>query len=387
MKTLDDFNFFDKTVLVRSDLNSEVVNGNVSFSERIRAAAETIRELKKMGAKVVMLAHQGRPGEKDFISLKQHAKHLNKKVSIKFVHDIIGKRAQYAIQNLKQGEAILLENVRYENDEFHIEKRKNNLFIKKLLPYFDFFVNDAFSVSHRSQASVVLFAQYLPSCVGRLLEQELTAIKQIHLQKSLLILGGVKPEENIQLLHGNTILSGGFFCHLCLIARGVDLGKQEEYLRREIKNYASIIRSIKKDGYHIETPIDFAILEKNKRKEINIAELPTKERIFDIGTKTIGRYCYEIKKAHSIFFKGPIGLYTDKRFLVGTQKILQAIADSKAFSIIAGGHSNEAIKKCGVSREKFNYVSLSGGALIDYLAGEKMPGLIALEKIKVNVKN
>ena len=122
MKTLDDFNFFDKTVLVRSDLNSEVVNGNVSFSERIRAAAETIRELKKMGAKVVMLAHQGRPGEKDFISLKQHAKHLNKKVSIKFVHDIIGKRAQYAIQNLKQGEAILLENVRYENDEFHIEK-------------------------------------------------------------------------------------------------------------------------------------------------------------------------------------------------------------------------------------------------------------------------
>lgn len=386
MKTIDDFNFFNKTVLVRSDLNSEVVNGKVSYSQRIKAAAETIQELRKKGARVVVLAHQGRAGEKDYTSLAQHAQYLHKKTAIKFVNDTVGKKAQQAIQQLKNGEALLLENVRYEKDEFHVEKGKKNILLKNLLPLLDFFVNDAFSVSHRAQVSVVLFAHYLPSCMGRLFEKEFAAIRKIHVKKSLLILGGVKPEEHLQLLHGHTILSGGLFCHLCLIAHGRKLGAQEKYLRHKIKNYNLIIHTLKKKSEHIKTPVDFAIIKNGKRHEINLEELPSSERLFDIGHSSIEHYKSAIRNASSIFFKGPTGLYTDPRFVNGTRELLRAIAACRAFSVIAGGHSNEAINKCGVNRKKFNYVSLSGGALIDYLAGEKLPGLIALEKNKVKEK-
>lgn len=380
MKTLDDLNFYDKTVLLRADLNSEVDKGKVIFSERIRESIESIFELKRRGAKVVIIAHQGRPGSDDFTSLKSHAKFIHYYTKIKFIEDIVGEKAVSAIKKLRIGEAILLENLRFEKDEFKPEK-KNNILIKTLVPLAEVYVNDAFSVCHRNHTSIVRFPKLLSSCAGRLLEKELKAIEKIDVKNSLFILGGAKPEDNVRLLkRKNKILSCGYFCHLALIAKGVNLGEQENFLKKEIKDFDKIIRIIKRKIKQIETPVDFAIEEEGKRKEISIEELPVDKKLLDIGEKTIEKYLTEIKKSKSIFVKGPSGFYSNKKFRKGTYEILNAISKSKAFSLIGGGHSNEAIKKCRIRKKRFGYVSLSGGALISYLAGEKLPGIEALEK-------
>ncbi|MEN9625957.1 MAG: Phosphoglycerate kinase [archaeon] len=379
VKTIDDFKMYNKTVLLRADLNSEVTKGKVIFSERMKAAVATMRELHKKKAKVVVIAHQGRPQDRDFTSMKQHASYLKEYIPIRFINDLTGKKAQEAIKNLKKGELILLENVRSEKDEFHPEK-KNNKLVQALAPHADLYVNDAFSVSHRNQTSITAFPKYLPHGVGRLFEQELYSLKKIHLQNSLFILGGAKPEENLALLKNKNILSCGYFCHLCLIAKGYRLGKQEDVLKKEIKDFPAVIKHIKKYLHHIQTPIDFAIQEKGKRKEISLEQLPIDKLLFDIGDRTIEQYTKEITKATSIFYKGPSGLYSDTRFMKGTKELLKAIANSKAFSVIGGGHSNEAIKRSHINKNKFDYISLSGGALIEYLAGKKLPGLEALER-------
>ncbi len=379
MNTLDDLNFYDKKVILRADLNSEVVNGKVSFTRRIKEASHSILELKRRGAIIIVISHQGRPGYDDFVSLKSHAKYLSKYISLRFIDDITGEKAVNAINKMKIGEVILLENIRFEKDEFKPEKKLNKL-VNTLVPLVDIYVNDAFSVCHRKHTSIISFPKLLPNCMGRLVEKEIIEIKKLDMKNSLFILGGAKPEDNLKLIKKNKILTCGLFCHLALISKGYNLGGQENFLRKEIKDFDKIINKIKKNLKNIETPVDFAIEENGKRKEISINELPIDKRIFDIGSRTIDNYISEIRKSKSIFVKGPSGFYTDKKFRKGTYEILYAVSKNKGFTLIGGGHSNEAIKKCRIKRKKFGYVSLSGGALISFLAGEKLPGLEALEK-------
>jgi len=376
MKTLSDFNFKNKIVLLRADLNSDVKNKKIILSERIKESAETISELKRKKARVVVIAHQGRPGKSDFLSLKQHAKMLNKYTKIKFVSDTIGKKATNAIQNLKSGEAILLENLRFLKEEFHLGKNK---LVKILSELCDVYVNDAFSVCHRKQTSIVSFPKYMPSYAGRLLEKEITALKKVQLKKCLYILGGAKPEDNLILLRGNKVLACGLFGQLCTIAKGKNLGAQNKYLKKEIKNYSNVLKKLKKKLKNVQTPLDFAVKVKGKRKEIPLEQFPSKYEIFDIGKKTQELFKKEIKKAKTIYMKGPAGFAADKQFAKGTFEILKAIAQNKGFSIIGGGHLSDAIEKSKIPKTKFNYISLSGGALLRYIAGKKLPGLKALK--------
>jgi len=376
MKTLSDFNFKNKIVLLRADLNSDVKNKKIILSERIKESAETISELKRKKARVVVIAHQGRPGKSDFLSLKQHAKMLNKYTKIKFVSDTIGKKATNAIQNLKSGDAILLENLRFLKEEFHPGKNK---LVKILSELCDVYVNDAFSVCHRKQTSIVSFPKYMPSYAGRLLEKEITALKKVQLKKCLYILGGAKPEDNLILLRGNKVLACGLFGQLCTIAKGKNLGAQNKYLKKEIKNYSNVLKKLKKKLKNVQTPLDFAVKVKGKRKEIPLEQFPSKYEIFDIGKKTQELFKKEIKKAKTIYMKGPAGFAADKQFAKGTFEILKAIAQNKGFSIIGGGHLSDAIEKSKIPKTKFNYISLSGGALLRYIAGKKLPGLKALK--------
>ncbi len=380
MKTLDDINFYDRTVLLRADLNSDVVNDRVIKSERIRAASESISELKRRGAKVVVIAHQGRAGKDDFVSLKTHARLLNKFVKIKFIDDILGEKAIKAIENLKIGKVILLENIRFEEDEFKPEKGKNNKLIKNLLPLIDVYINDAFSVCHRIQTSIVGFPKYVNNGIGRLLEKELKALKNLKIEKSLIILGGAKPEDNIKFLKGNKILSCGLFGQMCLIAKGFKFGAQDDYLKKEIKNFNAINKTLKRKLKNVETPIDFAVKVNGKRKELKLEEFPSEYKIFDIGGETIKNYTDEIRKSSSIFMKGPAGDCSDKRFCRGTYSILKAISKKRGFSLIGGGHLSNAIRRSGISRRKFGHVSLSGGAMLRYINGEKLAGLRVLEQ-------
>lgn len=373
MKTLRDFSFENKTVLLRADLNSDVHKGKVLMNERIKESAKTINELKRKKAKIVVIAHQGRSGKGDFLSLKQHAILLNKFTKIKFINDILGKKTEKEIRNLKSGEALLLENVRFEKDEFKPEKKDNKLL--KLTKLCNIYVNDAFSVCHRNEASVVLFPRYMKNCAGRLLEKEVSALKKIKLKSCLYILGGAKPEDNIKLLKNNKVLACGLFGQVCLINKGKKLGEQESYLRKQ----EAFIKISKPKLKNVKTPVDFAVSVNGKRKEILLENFPNKYEIFDIGSKTIRDYANKIKKAKAIYMKGPAGDCAYKQFSKGTIEILKAIANNKkCFSLIGGGHLSDAIEKSKIPKNKFSHISLSGGALLNYIAGEKLPGLEAL---------
>ncbi len=378
MKTLSDFNFKNKIVLLRADLNSNIKNKKIILSERIKESAKTISELKRKKAKVVVIAHQGRPGKSDFLSLKQHGKMLNKYTKIKFIPNTIGKKAKKAIQNLKPGNAILLENLRFLKEEFHPGKNK---LVKFFLAFEDIiYVNDAFSICHRKQTSIVSFPKYMLNCAGKLLEKEIIALKKIQLKECLYILGGAKPKDNLILLKGNKVLACGLFGQLCTIAKGKNLGAQNKYLKKEIKNYSSVLKKLKNKLKNVQTPLDFAVKVNEKRKEIPLKQFPSNYEIFDIGEKTQELFKKEISKAKAIYMKGPAGFASDKQFAKGTFEILKAIAQNKGFSIIGGGHLSDAIEKSKISKTKFNHISLSGGALLNYIAGKKLPGLEALKK-------
>mgnify|MGYP001575098695 CR=1 FL=1 len=381
MKTFSDFNFKGKIVLLRTDINSDIIHGKALESERIKPASKTISYLLKNEARVIVIAHQGNPGKSDFLSLKQHAKFLNKYVKIKFIPDVIGRRAEKAIKELKPKEAILLDNIRLEEDEFQPYKKKNKI-LKFFLPKIDIYVNDAFSVCHREHTSIVSFPKYKPSYAGILLEKEISALKKISIKNCLYILGGAKPEDNIKLFKKRKkIIVGGIFGQMCLIAENHNLGKNNERENKStVKNYDEIIKKLKKKlkSLKIITPIDYAVEINNKRKEFSLKDFPTKYIIYDIGKKTQEKFIEEIKKAKAIYMKGPLGFASKNNFSEGTFKILRAIAKSPAFSLIGGGHLSDAIKVSKIPESNFSHISLSGGALLNYIAGEKLAGLKAL---------
>lgn len=381
--TLDDISVSGKRILVRADLNSEVNGGKIIAGPRIKASAETLKELAHKKAKVVVLAHQGRNGDADFTDLKQHARLLNKYVKIKFVPDIIGRSAVTAIAALKNGEVLLLDNVRSLPDE--MKPSLNNAMVRALAPLFDLYVNDAFSVSHREQTSIVSFPKILPSYAGRLLQHELASIEELQTENALYILGGSK-EENIKLMRtpGRIIATCGVFGQLCLIARGFYFGAQNKFLEKEIISIVPRLKPIM-NLLPIETPIDFAIRDaKGKRENVDLSEFPLNYEIYDVGPKTQKRYIQLMKQSPSILLKGTAGYCEEKQFSQGTHALLKTMAASKAFTVLGGGHTTSALQKFKISQNKFDYVSLSGGAFVSYLAGEQLPGLDALQRGRKN---
>ena len=381
MKALKDFDLKGQYVLLRSDLNSDASVDKFVPSERIKAAVSTIKLLQKKGARVVVLAHQGTPGKSDFISLKEHAKELNKYCKISFVEDILGERAQNLMDQMDDGEALLLENVRFESDEFKPRKRWNKFYSEGFISRFDLYVNDAFSVSHRDHTSISGIAKRIDSCAGPLVLKELSALEKIKMGDCLYILGGAKPATNIKLLGKGKILSGGFFANMAVISRGTKLGDMNGYTKGHGTGrleFNRILSKIRRKGGDVVSPVDFAVDVNGKRKEFVVEEFPQDFQIKDIGSRSIKNYISLIKKADNIYMKGPIGFYSEKGFDNGTMEVLKSVASSKAFSIVGGGHLSDAIAASKIPRSKFGYVSLSGGALLNYIAGEKLPGLKVL---------
>ncbi|MGD8505128.1 MAG: phosphoglycerate kinase [Candidatus Bathyarchaeota archaeon] len=398
--TMEKFELKDKTVLVRVDFNSPVdpQTKRVLDDTRIRAHAETtIRELMEKGAKVVILAHQGRQGEPDFIPLQQHAEILGKILGkpVKYVNDVFGEKAQQAIQELNEGEILVLDNVRsYVNErkkgtpEDHVKTE----FVQKLAPLADIFVNDAFAAAHRAHVSIVGFTAVLPSAAGRIMERELKALgKVLHAPEKpcVYILGGAKADDALRIseyvLKNNIadhILTGGIAGHLFLVAKGIDLGKPNMGLleKKELMGLVPGIQELMKEfPGKIEPPTDLAVEADGKRKEIAAEKLPTDHPIYDIGTQTIQEYARIIGNARSIVISGPVGVYENKEFLAGTKGVLEAIAASKAFSLIGGGHTVAAVEGLGLAN-RMGYISTAGGALIEFLMGEELPGVAALKK-------
>jgi len=398
--TLDDIDFKGKTALVRVDFNSPIdeKTKKVLDDTRIRAHGEsTIKELSERGAKVVILAHQGRPGDPDFTPLKEHAQILGKILSkpVKYVDDLFGDKAQKAIKELNNDEVLVLENVRNFADEQKKgtpEDHAKTELVMKLAPLADVFVNDAFAAAHRAHVSIVGFTAVLLSAAGRIMERELKALgRVVHNPEKpcVYVLGGAKADDSLKISQyvlknqvADHVLTGGVVGHLFLASKGVDLGKPNiEFLQKQnVMGLESGIRELM-NNYpgKIEVPADIAVDANGKRTEIFVNDLPTNYSIFDIGAETAKRYSDIIEAAKSIVISGPMGVYENKQFAFGTKKVLEAIAASKAFSLVGGGHTIAAVDEFGLT-QKMGYVSTAGGALIAFLMGEQLPGVVALEK-------
>jgi phosphoglycerate kinase len=397
--TLDDVQVKNKVVLVRVDFNSEIDPGTkkVTNDIRIRAHAEkTIKELAEKGAKVVILAHQGRKGDPDFTPLKQHAEILGKilKCQVKYVDDVYGEKAKKAIKSLKSGEILVLENVRSFDGETKSgtpEQQAKTELVQNLAPLADLFVNDAFAAAHRGHASMVGFTAVLPSVAGRIMENELKSLSRA-LEKPkkpcVYVMGGAKADDSLEISKyvlsngiADYVIMGGVTAQLFLAAKGVDLGKGNMAFlaKKELTGLIPGIQALLKQyPENVILPVDLALDVNGKRKEITVSKLPTEHSIFDIGTKTVEEYAKLISEAKSIVVSGPMGVYENKEFNYGTRGVFEAIAASKGFSLAGGGNTIAALQEYGLSK-KIGYISTAGGALIEFLMGKKLPGVVALE--------
>ncbi len=393
LKTLSEINPAGRLILLRIDINSPVVNGKILENPRFEAASETIKELIAKKAKIAIIAHQGRKEDKDFLPLEQHAKILSKyaKNNIRYVDDLFGETAEKAIKELKSGEVILLKNVREYRDESPPFK-KNNGYVR-LCRLFDFYVNDAFSVSHREQGSIILPPKYLKSVIGRQFESELKALEKFRFNednKIALLLGGAKAEDLLPLFNlvkykQSKILASGVLANLLLVASGHNLGYETNWLKE--KGYFALIPKLKKlyikHREQIILPVDFCLNVKNKRKEVLLEGAPFEFKIYDVGRETIALFKKHLNDANFIFMKGPLGFSEIPEFSLGTKEILIHLSNKtkngEAYTLIGGGHSITTIEKYNLPKT-FSHISLSGGALIAYISGEKLPGIAALEK-------
>ena len=398
--TIDDFDVEGKTVLVRVDINAPVdpSSGIILDDTRLKLHAQTIKELSNKGAKVVLLAHQSRPGKNDFTTLAQHADVLSEilNLRVKYVDSLFSNSAKEAIKSLKPHEILLLENARFFSEETLSrtpEEQSNTLLVKNLSPLVDYFVNDAFAAAHRSQASLVGFTVNTPSAAGRVMEKELTVIQDAldnveH--PCVFLLGGMKPEDSIEVMENvlsngtaDSILTTGIVGNIVLWASGADIGEvNREFIAS--RGYEDMVEKskdlIERFGDKVKCPIDVACEKNGGRVDIDVGEIPN-EAIFDIGVKTIAFYAKEIRDAKYIFANGPAGVFEDPNFAMGTEDLINAMATSQGFTLIGGGHIAAATAGLGLE-ENMGHLSSGGGACISMLAGKKLAAVEALKNSK-----
>jgi phosphoglycerate kinase len=385
--------FSNKRVLLRCDLNSPVKNGRIAEHMKILAHLKTLEKLK--GAAVAVLSHQGRPGDDDFISLRQHAEALAKHIGrdVSFVSDLLGGKALDAIRRLQPGQVLVLENTRFEpeeNIEAEPEKQRETRFVRTLAPLFDFYVNDAFATSHRSQPSLVGFPLALPSFAGLHFEAEVDALSRGIGDKRprVYCLGGRKLKEVVCV--AEAVLSGGYADKVLLSGAVGNLflhlrGDADESIAEAIKEKGGELQALKerarallqKYGGKMELPSDLAI-DEGGRVEVALRDARLAEALpLDIGSDTIARYRAMLLSAGTIISKGPAGAFEVEGFEKGTRALLEAMQESKAYSIIGGGHLANVALKWGI---KTGYVSTGGGASISFLSGRKAPAIEALKE-------
>ncbi|ACS89282.1 phosphoglycerate kinase [Thermococcus sibiricus] len=407
MFRLSDFNYHDKVIFLRADLNSPVKDGKIISDARFRAVLHTIRYLLEHKAKVVIGTHQSKPYEEDYLTTEQHAEILSSLlgVKVKYVDDIFGKCARDAIKALKPSEVLMLENLRFAAEETKqnpLEYCERTHFVRKLSPLIDYVVNEAFAAAHRSQPSLVGFARIRPMIPGFLMEKEIKALTRAYesLERpKIYVLGGAKVEDSLNVAENvlrnekaDLILTGGLVGHVFTLAKGFDLGDAnisflDEKGLIKLVDRAEIILN---EFYpYIRTPVDFAVEYKGERVEIDL--LSDKQWIFDerpildIGSRTIEKYSEILKEASIIVANGPMGVFEIEEFAKGTVEVFKAIGESKAFSIVGGGHSIASIYQYNI--KGISHISTGGGAMLTFFAGQSLPVLQALKISYEKFKN
>ena len=404
IRTLDEFDLSGKTVLCRVDLNQPVdcATDTLKSTARIEASVPTIRELSDKGAKVVLLAHQGSDIEyKNFYCTRPHAKVLERLLGqpVQWIDDVCGPTARQMIRDLKNGEILLLDNVRYVSEEQTLfemklqlthEQQAKTLLVQKLAPLADLYVCDAFAAAHRDQPSLCGFEQVLPSAMGRLFEKEYCVISELMASPAkpcVFVLGGSKISDAFMMMEtvlgsgvADTVLTGGLVGNILLAAKGEAIGQGSlDFIYKS--NYGEFIEKAKtiyaKYADKIVLPADLGYVEDGARKECKIGAVPAEICAVDVGSETAKQYESIILAAETVFVNGPMGIFEKPETELGTNTVFEALGACPGYTVVGGGDSVTAAAKYQI-KDKLGYVCTGGGALIRFLTGEELPVVKAL---------
>ncbi|AEC01329.1 phosphoglycerate kinase [Parasphaerochaeta coccoides] len=415
INTLDDFDFSGRTVLFRPDINSPLdpKTKRIANINRLEKAALTLRELLEKGAKVALIAHQGDTLDyQNLIPLEEHAAILERMTGhpVAYSDDVCGPAAVQAVKKLKKGEAVVLGNLRYLSEEVTAFEKEVKLepkgmfdtwLVRSLTPVVDFYVNDAFAAAHRNCPSMVAFQELLPTSGGRQLIAEYTALSKVTAHPAhpcVFVLGGGKISDAFGMMRNvlesgtaDKILTAGITGLVMALADGIDLGHATmKFLEdRDLIGFIEEARQLLSAwGDKFMYPEDLAYEQDGKRQETSVSSLSPlspelKDKLFpDIGQRTIEKYQRELSMSATIFVNGPAGVYEDERWALGTQEIWQAIASSPGYTVVGGGDTINAASRF-TDLQDFSYVCTAGGAMVRFLAGKKLPLIVAMEKAYV----
>jgi len=389
-KTVKDIDLKGKKVIMRVDFNVPLdKEGNITDDTRIRAALPTIKYVLEQETKLILMSHLGRPkGQvKEELRLAPVGKRLQELLGKDVIvcKDSIGEEVQKIISGMQTGDVVLLENLR-----FHKEEESNDPgFAKELASYADIYVNDAFGTAHRAHASTEGIAHYLPAVSGFLMEKEIDFLGKLLYQPAkpyIAIIGGAKVSSKIGVLEKllekvDALLIGGGMSYTFLKAKGFEVGNS--LVETEKINLAfELIKKADEKGVALYFPVDNLIadrIDQDAKVKITDINMIPKDMIgVDIGPKTIKQYKKEIKKASTIFWNGPMGVFEIDKFAKGTIQIAKAVASAKGTTVVGGGDSVAAVNKVGVA-DKINHVSTGGGASLEFLEGKELPGIKVLQ--------
>ena len=401
MKTIDDIDVANQRVLLRADLNAPMkqdANGVMQITDdgRLKASINTINDLRKKNAKIIILAHLGRPkGErKPELSLKPIAKRLGELVGtpITFIDDLNGSDTLTIVNALKPGEIAMVENIRYEKDETSKDATERQRLAKILATLGDVFVIDGFGVVHREQASVTDIARLLPKAAGRLVQAEQKAFDKVLNNPDrpyVVVLGGSKVSDKLGVINNliskvDKLLIGGGMAFTFLKAQGYEVGDSLLEVDR-IDEVKQLIKTAQEKNVEIVLPVDVVISkELDGSAPISIVDahqIPVGQKGLDIGPKTSEIFANKIREAKTVVWNGPMGVFEVNAFASGTKTVAQALANSDAYSVVGGGDSAAAIRLLGLDESKFDHISTGGGASLELLEGKVLPGLAVLEEV------
>jgi len=386
--TLKDLEFNNQRALVRVDFNVPLQDGRVTDNTRIRAALPTIRYLLDHNARVILMSHLGRPKGKvkEELRLDPVAKELERLLEqpLKKINDCIGPEAQTAVNALKPGEVLLLENLR-----FYPEEEKNDPdFARKLASLADVYVNDAFGAAHRAHASTEGVAHYLPAAAGFLLQKEIEVLGKALADPErpfVAIIGGAKVSDKISVIRNllnkvDTLIIGGGMANTFLKAQGYAMGKSlvEE---DQVTLAGELIAAAAAEGVKMLLPRDLVVAQRFKadaaHQVVTVNAVPDGWMALDIGPETARAYANALAGARTVVWNGPMGVFEMEAFARGTEVVARAVAAVDGMTIVGGGDSVAAVEKLGVA-EKIGHISTGGGASLEFLEGKALPGVVAL---------
>ena len=396
MKTIESLgDLSGKSVLVRSDFNVPLdADKNITDDGRIRAALPTLKLLLDAGAKVIVVAHLGRPKGKvnpDY-SLAPVAKRLQELSGAKVIlaSDTVGEGAKAAVAEAKPGEIVLLENVRFNAAETSKDDAEREAFAKELASLADVFVSDGFGVVHRKQASVYDVAKLLPAATGLLVAKEIESLgKAVNNPERpyVVVLGGSKVSDKLGVIanllsKADKLIVGGGMAYTFLAAKGYEVGTSllEKDQIDTVKGY---IETAEKNGVEPLLPVDTVVAPyfgaDAPATVVPSTEIPADQMGLDIGPKTRELFADAIKSAKTVVWNGPMGVFEFPAFAEGTKAVAKAMSESDAFSVIGGGDSASAVRNLGFDESTFSHISTGGGASLELLEGKVLPGIAVLE--------